>query len=328
MRAVVYTRYGLDSVEVQEIPKPTAGAGEVLVGVRATSVNPVEWYSVYAPPFVRVVSRQLLRPRDPSLGFDLAGTVEAVGAGVTEVQPGDDVFGSANGSWADYATTTTDRLARIPAGVSFEEAAGVPVAGLTALQALRDQAGVEPGQRVLINGASGGVGTYAIQIAKALGAEVTAVCSTQNVDLARSLGADRVVDYTREDFTRGAERHDVMIDIAGSRSFVRCRRVLTPGATVVVVGAKMSWSVLGPLKHMVGALVQAVGRSQRVKVFVAKVETSDLAVVAGLMQAGKVRTVVDRRYELSQAVEALRYLGEGHARGKIILSVSRAEPGA
>jgi NADPH:quinone reductase-like Zn-dependent oxidoreductase len=321
MKAVIYRRYGPGSVELQEIPQPTLGAGEVLVRVRASSVNPVDWYGVYAPPFVRVLSRQLLRPKDPSLGFDLAGTVESVSEGVNAPRPGDDVFGSANGSWAEYAATPATRLARIPAGISFEEAAGVPVAGLTALQALRDHAAVEPGERVLINGASGGVGTYAIQIAKALGAEVTAVCSTGNVELARSLGADHVVDYTREDFTLLSEPHDVMIDIAGSRSFLRFRRVLTPDATVVVVGAKMSWSLLGPLKHMVGTSIQAIGRSQGVKVFMAKVETPDLSRVAELMQAGKVRTVIDRSYPLSEAVEALRYLGQRHAKGKIILSV-------
>ncbi len=321
MKAVLYRRYGLQSVELQEIPRPTVGAGEALIRVRASSVNPADWYGVYAPPFVRVLSGQLRRPKDPSLGFDVAGTVEAVGEDVSELQPGDDVFGSADGAWAEYVTTATDRLARMPAGVSFEEAAGVPVAGLTALQALRDQAAVEPGQRVLINGASGGVGTYAVQIARASGAHVTAVCSTQNVELVRSLGAEHVVDYTRDDFTRLGERHDVMIDIAGSRSFLSSRRVLLPGATVVVVGAKMSWSMLGPLKHMAGTLIQAIGRSQTAKFFIAKVETRDLSTVAELMQAGKVRTVIDRRYELGQAVEALAYLGEGHAKGKIVLSV-------
>lgn len=321
MKAVIYERYGPGSVEVQDVPTPAVGVDEVLVRVRASSVNPVEWYAVYAPPFVRVLSGQLLRPKDTSLGYDLAGTVETVGESVTELRPGDEVFGSASGSWAEYASTSADRLARIPGGISFEEAAGVPVAGLTALQALRDQAAVEAGQRVLINGASGGVGTYAIQIARALGAEVTAVCSTQNVELARSLGADSVVDYTREDFTRLRERHDVFIDIAGSRSFLRSRRTLTPEATVVVVGAKMSWSLLGPLKHMAGTFIQALGHSQKVKVFIAKVETQDLSLVAELMRAGKVRTVIDRRFQLSEAVEALRYLGQGHAKGKVILSV-------
>jgi NADPH:quinone reductase-like Zn-dependent oxidoreductase len=321
MKAVVYERYGPDAVELREVAKPQVDDDQVLFRVHASSVNPVEWYGVYAPPFVRVISRQLRRPKDPSLGADLAGTVEAVGKDVTAFQPGDEVFGLSGASWAEYATAPATKLARKPANVSFEEAAGVPIAGLTALQALRDHGAVQPGQKVLINGASGGVGTYAVQIAKVLGADVTAVCSTQNVELARSLGADRVIDYTREDFTQLAERHDLIVDIAGSRSFWKLRRVLTPQGTVVVVGAKMKYSLLGPLKHMIGTLVEAIGRSQKAKVFMAEVTTADLAYVGELMESGKVRSVIDRRYPLSEAVEALRYLGEGHAQGKIVLSI-------
>jgi len=321
MKAIVYERYGPDAVELRDVPQPAVGDDEVLVRVRASSVNPVEWYAVWAPPFVRVLSGQLRRPKDPSLGIDLAGTVEAVGRDVTGLSPGDDVFGSSGASWAEYAAAPADRLARKPESVSFEEAAAVPVAGLTALQALRDRAAVQPGQKVLVNGASGGVGTFAVQIAKALGADVTAVCSTRNVELARSLGADRVVDYTREDFTRLGVRHDVLIDIAGSRSFLSLRRVLAPRATVVLVGAKMRQSLLGPLKHFAAARLQAIGRGQQVRFFIAKVGTADLAFVAGLMESGQVRSVIDRRYELDQAVEALRYLGEGHAQGKVVLDV-------
>jgi NADPH:quinone reductase-like Zn-dependent oxidoreductase len=321
MKAIVYERYGPQAVELREIAKPVIGDDQALVRVRASSVNPVEWYSVYAPPFVRVISGQLRRPKDPSLGVDLAGMVEAVGKAVTAFRPGDEVFGASGASWAEYAAAPTAKLVRKPAKVSFEEAAGVPVAGLTALQALRDHGAVQPGQKVLINGASGGVGTYAIQIAKALGADVTAVCSTRNVELARSLGADRVIDYTREDFTQLGQRHDLIIDIVGSRSFTKLRRVLTPQATVVVVGAKMQYTLLGPLKHMIGTLVQAIGRSQRVKLFMAKVETADLAYMGELIETGKVRSVIDRRYPLSEAIEALRYLGQGHAQGKIILNI-------
>jgi NADPH:quinone reductase-like Zn-dependent oxidoreductase len=321
LKAVVYERYGPEAVELREVEKPLTGDDQVLVRIRASSVNPVDWYGVYAPPFVRVISRQLRRPKDHNLGVDIAGTVEAVGKDVTTFRPGDDVFGSSDASWAEYAAVPAAKLARKPACMSFEEAAGVPVAGLTALQALRDHGAVQPGRKVLINGASGGVGTYAIQIAKALGAEVTAVCSTQHVELAHSLGADRVVDYTHEDFTRLDQRHDLVIDIAGSRSFAKLRRVLTPQATVVVVGARMKYSLLGPLKHMLGSVVEAVGRSQKVKLFLADVRTSDLAYMGELIESGKVRTVIDRRYPLSQAVEALRYLGQGHAQGKIVLSV-------
>ena len=321
MNAVILERYGPDAVELRNVAKPPVDHDQVLVRVHASSVNPVEWYGVYAPPFVRVLSRQLRRPKDDRLGIDLAGTVEAIGKDVTAFRPGDEVFGASDASWAEYAVAPEGKLARKPASASFEDAAGVPVAGLTALQALRDQGAVQPGQKVLINGASGGVGTYAIQIAKALGAEVTAVCSTQNVELARSLGADRVVDYMREDFTRLAQRHDLIIDIAGSRSFAKLRRVLAPRATVVVVGAKMSYSLLGPLKHMIGMVVESIGRRQKVKLFMAEVGTSDLAYMAELIESGKVRSVIDRRYPMTEAVEALRYLGEGHARGKIILLV-------
>jgi len=321
VKAIVYERYGPEAVELRDVAEPLVDDDQVLVRVHASSVNPVEWYGVYAPPFVRVISRQLRRPKDSSLGVDLAGTVEAVGEDVTAFRPGDEVFGASGASWAEYAAAPATKLARKPANVSFEEAAAVPVAGLTALQALRDHGGVQSGQKVLINGASGGVGTYAVQIAKTLGADVTAVCSTRNAELARSLGADRVVDYTFEDFTRLGERHDLIIDIAGSRSFAKLRRVLTPHATAVVVGAKMKYSLLGPLKHFAGTSVQAIGRSQQVKFFMAKVETADLAYMGELIASGKVQSVIDRRYQLSEAVEALRYLGEGHAQGKIILNV-------
>lgn len=321
MKAMVYERYGPEAVELREVEKPLIGDDQVLVRVHASSVNPVEWYAVYAPPFVRVISKQLRRPKDPRLGVDLAGTVEAVGKNVTEFRSGDEVFGASDASWAEYAAAPASKLARKPANVSFEEVAGVPVAGLTALQALRDHGALQPGQKVLINGASGGVGTYAIQLAKTLGADVTAVCSTQHVELARSLGADRVVDYTQEEFTRCGQRHDLIIDIAGSRSFAKLRRVMTPQATVVVVGARMNYSLLGPLKHMIGTVIEAIGRSQKAKLFMAEVTTPDLAYMGELIESGTVRTVIDQRFPLSDAVEALRYLGRGHAQGKITLSV-------
>jgi NADPH:quinone reductase-like Zn-dependent oxidoreductase len=231
------------------------------------------------------------------------------------------VFGTSGSAWAEYAPALEAKLARKPASLSFEEAAAVPVAGITALQAIRDKAQVQPGQKVLINGASGGVGTFAVQIAKAFGAEVTAVCSTGNVDQARSLGADHVVDYMREDFTRRGERHDAMLDIAGSRSFFEFRRVLKPEATAVVIGAPMKSRGLGPLRHIIGTRVSALGRSQTVTFFVAKITTEDLNALAELVEAGTVKPVIDRRYMLSEAPDALRYLGEGHARGKIVITV-------
>jgi NADPH:quinone reductase-like Zn-dependent oxidoreductase len=251
----------------------------------------------------------------------LAGRIEAVGKDVEEFQPGDEVFGTSGGSWAEYAPAREARLVRKPANVSFEEAAAVPIAGLTALQAVRDHGRIQPGQKVLINGASGGVGTFAVQIAKSYGAEVTAVCSTINVDLVGSLGADRVCDYTHEDFTRRGERHDVMLDIAGSRSFLEFRRALTPEATVVVVGAPMSNKGLGPLKHIIGTRLISIGRSQTVTSFIAKIEKEDLAFMSELLAAGRLRSVVDRSYELSQVPDALRYLGTTHARGKVVITM-------
>jgi NADPH:quinone reductase-like Zn-dependent oxidoreductase len=321
MNAVVQTRYGsADGVELREVDVPAIEPHQVLVRVHASSVNPAEWYRVMGPFFARM-GTGLRRPKSPAIGGDLAGRVEAVGADVKEFQPGAEVFGTSGGSWAEYAAAREVRLVPKPANVSFEEAAAVPIAGITALQALRDHGRVEPGQKVLINGASGGVGTYAVQLAKHLGAEVTAVCSPRNVDQARSLGADVVCDYTEEDFTRSGERHDLVLDIAGSRSLSELRRVLTPRATVVLVGARMTHRGLGPLPHLFGTFVASLPRSQKVKFFVAKINREDLAVLQELLAAGTVKSVIDKRYELRQVGDALRYLGEGHARGKIVLTV-------
>jgi NADPH:quinone reductase-like Zn-dependent oxidoreductase len=255
------------------------------------------------------------------VGADLAGRVEAVGRDVKEFQPGDEVFGTSGGSWAEYAAAREPRLVPKPANVSFEEAAAVPIAAITALQALRDHGQVQSGQKVLINGASGGVGTYAVQLAKSFGAEVTGVCSMRNVDLVRSLGADHVVDYTQEDFTQRGEGYDLMLDVAGSRSFLEFRRVLTPKAAVVAVGAPMSTRGLGPLKHIIGTRLTSLGRSQKVINFVAKITKEDLEFLRQLLEAGTVKSVIDRRYELSQVPDALRYLGTTHARGKVVITV-------
>jgi NADPH:quinone reductase-like Zn-dependent oxidoreductase len=321
MKAIVHERYGRpDVLELRDVDMPVVEADQVLVRVHASSVNPVEWYGVTGPYFARI-GNGLRRPKHTAVGSDLAGRVEAVGKDVKELRPGDEVFGTSGGSWAEYACAREDRLAPKPANLSFEEAAAVPVAAVTALQALRDKGRVQPGQKVLINGASGGVGTFAVQLAKSFGAEVTGVCSTRNVDLARSLGADRVVDYTQEDFTRRVERHDLMLDIAGSRSFSDFRRALTPEAIVVLVGGRMTYRGFGPLPHLVRTFLVSRGRSQTVTFFVAKITTEDLAFLSELLEAGKVTPVIDRRYELSQAPDALRYLGEGHARGKVVITV-------
>ena len=322
MKAIVHERYGPpDVLELRDVDMPTIDDDQVLLRVHATSANPVEWYGVTAPLFVRLFGGGLRKPKSTAVGADVAGRVEAVGKDVTEFQPGDEVFGTSGYAWAEYAPAQAARLSQKPANVSFEDAAAAPIAALTALQALR-KGQVQPGQKVLINGASGGVGTYAVQLAKVLGADVTAVCSTANVDLAGSLGADRVVDYTKEDFTQLAERHDLMLDIAGSRPFRQFRRVLTPKATVVVIGAKFpSNKGLGPLSHVIGTIVASLGRSQTVTFFVAKILKEDLGFLAELLEAGKIRSVIDRRYELSEAADALAYLGEGHARGKVIITV-------
>jgi NADPH:quinone reductase-like Zn-dependent oxidoreductase len=321
MKAMVADRYGRpDVLELREVDRPTLDDDQVLVRVHASSVNPVEWYRVTGPYFARTDSG-LRKPKQITLGADLAGRVEAVGNDVTEFRPGDDVFGVGAGAWAEYACARVARLAPRPANLSFEEAAAVPVAAVTALQALRDKGRVEPGQRVLVNGASGGVGTFAVQLAKAFGADVTAVCSTRNVDLVRSLGADRVVDYMREDFTQLGQRHELMLDIAGSRRFSRFRRVLTPKATVVLVGGRMTYRGHGPLPHLLGTYLASRGRSQKVTLVVANVTREDLAFLHELLAAGSVRPVIDRRYELAEAADALAYLGEGHARAKIVVTV-------
>jgi len=321
MKAVIHEKFGIDAVEFREVPVPTIGDDQVLLQVRAASVNPIEWYETYGPPFLRLLGGGLRHPKDPQLGADVAGVVEKVGKDVVGLAIGDEVFGTAAGSWAEHAAATATRVAPKPASVTFEDAAALPIAALTALQALRDVGKVTAGTTVLVNGASGGVGTYAVQIAKALGADVTAVCSTRNVEQAKALGADRVVDYTKEDFTKLAVRHDVMIDIAGSRSYLRFRRVLADKAIVVVVGAKMSASFLGPLKHMAGTKLQSIGRGHTVKFFIAKVGTDDLILLAEMMQDGRLRSVIDRRFGLGDATEGLRYLGQGHARGKIVIEV-------
>jgi NADPH:quinone reductase-like Zn-dependent oxidoreductase len=321
MKAIVHARYGRpDVLELRDVEKPVMEDDQVLVRVHASSVNPVEWYGVTGPLFARIGSG-LRRPKDTGVGADFAGRAEAVGKEVEAFQPGDEVFGTSGWSWAEYAVARPAKIAPKPANVSFEEAAALPIAALTALQGLRDKGNVQPGQKVLINGASGGVGTYAVQLAKEFGADVTAVCSTRNVEQARSLGADRVVDYTQEDFTKLGERHDLMLDIAGSRSFLAYRRVLTPEATVVLIGGPMTYRGLGPLPHLAGTILKSRFRSQTVKFFVADINTADLLVMKELLESGKVRSVIDREYPLSEAAEALSYLGEGHARGKIVITV-------
>jgi NADPH:quinone reductase-like Zn-dependent oxidoreductase len=321
MKAIVHERYGRpDVLELRDVAVPVPADDQVLVRVHASSVNPVEWYGVTGPVFARVGSG-LRTPSFTGVGADFAVTIESVGKDVEGLAPGDEVYGVAAGSWAEYACARGERLGPKPASLSFEEAAAVPIAAVTALQALRDKGRVEPGQKVLINGGSGGVGAFAVQLAKSFGAEVTAVCSTGNVELVGSLGADRVVDYTREDFTRLGERFDVMLDVAGSRSFFELRRVLTPEATVVLVGGRMTYRGLGPIPHLLGSRLKAIGRSQSAVSFLAKVTPDELAVLRELLDAGTIRPVIDRRYGLEDAADALAYLGEGHAQGKVVVTI-------
>jgi NADPH:quinone reductase-like Zn-dependent oxidoreductase len=323
MKAIVRDRYGPpDVLHLQEVEQPELTDGGVLVRVRAASVNQVDWYDVTGKPWIARPMTGLRGPKGSRLtGRDFAGTVEAVGKDVTDLQPGDDVYGgkSGGGSFAEYVCVPMG-VARKPANLTFEGAAAVPLAALTALQGLRDHGQLQPGQKVLVNGASGGVGTFAVQIAKALGAEVTAVCSTRNVDQARSLGADRVIDYTRTDFTRGGERYDVILDVAGSKSWSQCRRVLNPHATLVMVGGPKG-PLLGPLGHIAKLGLAALRGSQKAVFFIANFKGPDLGVLRELLESGEVKAVVEKRYELGEVADALRYMGEGHAQGKIVINV-------
>jgi len=323
MKAAVQDRFGSpDVVELREIEKPTPADDEVLVRIRAASVNPADWYGMTGIPWVARPQMGLLKPKSNRIGVDFAGTVEAVGKDVTQFRPGDDVFGGRTGAFAEYVCVREERaVVPKPANVTFEQAAAVPVAALTALQGLRDKGRLQPGQKVLVNGASGGVGTFAVQIAKALGAEVTGVCSTRNVDIARSLGADDIIDYTREDFTRSDRRYDLLLDIAGSRSWSEYKRVLNPHATLVVVGAPKGNRLLGPLSHIVKVRLAALRGSRKVVFFIAKFNKEDMLVLRDLLESGKVTPVIDRRYTLSEVADALRYTGEGHSQGKNVITV-------
>ena len=321
MKAILRDKYGPpDVVDLQEVEQPELADDGVLVRVRACSVNQVDWYEVTGTPWIARPMTGVRRPKSRLTGHDFAGTVEAVGKDVTDLQPGDDVFGLSAGSFAEFVCVQRG-VGRKPANVTFQEAAAVPVAALTALQGLRDHGKLQPGQKVLVNGASGGVGTFAVQIAKALDAEVNAVCSTRNVEQARSLGADRVIDYTREDFTRGDERYDVILDVSGTKSWSRYRRVMNPHATLVMVGSPKANPLLGPLGHIIRLKLAAWRGAQKAVFFVAKANRPDMDVLQELLESGKVKPVVEKRYELGQVADALRHLGEGHAQGKIVMNV-------
>jgi NADPH:quinone reductase-like Zn-dependent oxidoreductase len=324
MRAVVREKYGFDGLAIRDVPKPELNEGGVLVRVRATSVNAAEWYAVSGAFFGRVLGRSGLRkPKDPRLGADFAGVVEAVADGVSELNPGDEVFGGTVGAFAE-SVFAKNAVVPKPPTVTFEEAGSVGIAGMTALQGLRDHGGLQSGQKVLINGGTGGVGTFAVQIAKALGGEVTAVCSKTKVALVGSLGADRVIDYTREDFTRTGERYDLIFDVAGSKRWSEARRVLKPDGRFVLVGTGgVSHNrVIGPLAKIAPLIVAGRLRGGGgMKFFIARFTKPDMAFLGELMADGRLKPVVEKTYDLSQVRQALDYLGEGHARGKIVLTV-------
>jgi NADPH:quinone reductase-like Zn-dependent oxidoreductase len=325
VRAAVRERYGPPAkvVEICDVEKPSPADDEVLVRVRAASVNIADWYDTTGRPKIARFSTGLRTPKETRLGVDYAGVVEEVGEDVTEFAPGDEVFGARNGAYADYVVAKASRaIVHKPTNVAFETAAATPVAAITALQALRDHGGLQPGQKVLVHGASGGVGTYAVQIAKALGAAtVTAVCSTPNVEIARSLGAERVVDYNVGDCTKDTERYDLLIDIAGTRSFRRLRRVLTPNATVVVVGGPRKNRLLGPLAHVIGSKLTSIVTRQRMTFFIAKLDKEGLETLRELLESGKLTSVIDTTFPLEEVASALEHQGSGHPRGKIVVTV-------
>src|SRR5881296_2268030 len=316
MKAIVYCDYGLTNLKLENIEKPVPNDDQVLVKVRAASVNPYDWHFIEGTPYImRLMGVGLRKPKDTRLGVDFAGTVEAVGKNVTQFKPGDEVFGGRGGAFAEYVCPRANRAVALkPANLTFEQAASVNIAGITALQALRDKGKVQPGQKVLINGASGGVGTFAVQIAKSLGADVTGVCSTRNVDLVRSLGADRVIDYTKEDFTKSAERYDVMLDNVGNRTLSECKSVLTPKGKYVLIGGggASEQGLLGGLGKALWAMLFSKFVNQQMGMMMADANQKDLTVLADMMQAGKLKAVIDRTYKLEQVADAIRYVEQGH----------------
>jgi NADPH:quinone reductase-like Zn-dependent oxidoreductase len=321
MKAIVRTRFGSpDVLQLQEIEKPVVEDGQVLVRVRAASLNLGDWHSTRGRPYIiRLMGLRHRTPKDRVLGWDVAGQVEAVGANVKEFQPGDEVFGSSIHTLAEYVAVKDVGLVRKPTNVTFEQAAAVPVAAYTALQGLRDFGGLQPGQEVLINGASGGVGTFAVQIAKVLGGKVTGVCSTKNLDLVRSLGADQVIDYTREDFTTAGRRYDMIFDVAGNHSLSAYKRALKPNGTIVLAGqtGRREHSIFPLLKaRLLAPLVR-----YRLRSFIAKRKKEDLNTLKEYLETGKIAPVIDRTYALRQVPEAMRYIGTLHARGKVVITV-------
>jgi NADPH:quinone reductase-like Zn-dependent oxidoreductase len=324
MQAIIQDQYGeaQDVLRLDEIDRPEIGDDEVLLEVHAAGVDRGVWHLMTGLPYpMRLMGYGLRAPKDQVRGRDVAGRVEAVGTAVTTLRPGDEVYGIAEGSFAQYARARADKLAPKPANITFEQAAAVPVSALTALQALRDRGRVQPGQKVLIVGASGGVGTFAVQIAKAFGAEVTGVCSTTKVDLVRSIGADHVIDYTRGDTTNTEQRYDVILDTGGHRSLRHLRRALTPQGTLIIVGSETGGRWLGGIDRVLRALMLSPFVGQKLAALTCSENAQDLIVLTELIESGKVTPVIDRTYPLSETHAAIRYMAEGHARGKVVVTV-------
>lgn len=322
MRAANRCRFGgPEVVSVSSVEKPEVSADGILVRVRAASLNKADWYALTGTPWVARMEMGIRAPKSPLLGGDFAGVVDQVGPEVTGFVPGDEVYGGKVGAIAEYLVAQKEWIAPKPGGLSFEEAASVPTAGVTALQALRDHGRLQAGQHVLVNGASGGVGTFAVQIAKAMEAHVTAVCSTANVDTARSLGADEVIDYTVEDFTCVASKCDLLVDVSGGRSYSDLKRTLAPTATVVVVGGPSASRLLGPLGHIARIRLATVVGARNSVFFIAKFNRPDFDHLSAMIEAGSVRPVIDRVYPLDEVADAFAYLGEGHTRGKVAIAI-------
>jgi NADPH:quinone reductase-like Zn-dependent oxidoreductase len=323
LRAIVQDEFGTpDVLELGEIDTPTVGDGELLVQVVAASAHIGDWHYMTGLPYLfRISGAGLRRPKVRVRGTNFAGRVESAGRGVSEFRSGDEIFGTCTGAFADYATARPERVAAKPANLTFEQAAAVPTSGFTALQALRDVANVQHGQTVLIIGAGGAVGSFAVQIAKAFGAHVSGVCSTSKVDLVRDLGADAVIDYTRDDFTKSGDRYDVIVDTAGNRPASQLRRVLTPNGTLVIVGGEGGGRWLGALPRTLRALMLSPFVSQKLRAFVTKEKREDLVVLKSLIEAGQVIPVIGKTFALGEVPEAVRYLEAGHARGKVVITI-------
>lgn len=323
MQAIVYTKYGSsDVLQLKEVEQPTPKDNEVLLKVHAASVNPLDWHFMRGKPYVMRLQSGLRSPKKSTLGVDVAGQVEAVGKDVTEFQPGDNVFGVCNGSFAEYVCAFEKSLVKKPPHLTFEQVAAVPVAAFTALQGLRNQGRIQSGQKVLINGAAGGVGTFAVQIAKSFGAIVTGVCSTRNMTMVESIGADHVINYTQGDFTQSAQRYDLVFDAVGNRSLSDCRRVLNSNGILVLVGGPDKGRLLGPLARSIKGLVLSRFVSQRMVMLLAAWSKDDLVVIQELLDDGKLTPVIDRTYTLSEVPEAIRYLEQGHAQGKVVITIN------